>query len=215
VQTVDDVCVLVELRASGDIIAGMDTLPERARRPFIRRAAFALALAATSALSTHALVTHAAPVQSPAAAAPIADGAPAGDHADQTTPVKARRQGVWGAVAGMASGAAAALGAAWSWIRRAAGSRVLRPVLKAAGATARFAFGGVSAMGRVGVWIGRLIWGAIAGVVALLAAIFGLSGGGAGAALVAGLALGAGLAAAAFWAARRFAPMRFFRRRTV
>jgi hypothetical protein len=175
-----------------------------------RRAAFALALAAASALSTPAFAQHS--TAAPVVTAQAVEAASA-DHAEHGAQA-VQRKGVWSALAGAAGGVLAAIGGVWTWLRRAAGSRVVRPVLKAAATTARLALGGASAMAHAGLWVGRTIWGVAAGAVVLLAAIFGLSGG-AGATLLAGLALGAGLAAAALWAARRFAPFRLFRRRMV
>jgi hypothetical protein len=203
----------VELRGLGDIIAVMMALSSRARRPLARRAAFALALAAASALTPPALAELAAhPPSPPVASAAAVDGAHAVDHAERADQ-SASRKGPWGALAGAVGGVLAAIGGGLGWLRHLAGSRVVRPVLKAAAATARVAFGGASAMANAGLWIGRAIWGVAAGAVALVAAIFGLANGGAGAALVTGLALGVGIAAAAFWAARRYSPLRHFRRK--
>jgi hypothetical protein len=163
-------------------------------------------LAATSALTATSVAAHAsAPSIPPAITAPA--DVSAADHAEHAQS-EAKRSGVWRAIAGTASAIGSGAAAILVWIRRLGASKIVKPALKAATATARLALGGASAMGRVGLWTARTIVGVLAGVVGLLLALAGLDGG-AGAMLVTGAVLGSGAAALAVWAMRRA----LFRRR--
>ncbi len=166
-----------------------------------RGVALALALTATTALAAPVAAHAAAPPAPAAVAAPIDAGGPAqhADHADQ----KSQRTGAWRALAGAMSGIGSAVGGLWLLVRRAAGAKIVKPVVKAAAATARVAIAGASVMGRVGLWAGRAVIGLIMGALGLLAALSGLANAGGGGTLLAGALLGAGATAAMLWSARR------------